>query len=651
MTAPALPGLEGADDWPAVAVPGAGEVLVDGDQGAAAAVHEIPADGGTASPPVPETAGQTPGRRGLPADPIGSASPVHARRPPAGTGKETSAPGAPAAHDVCRSQRCRAKIRWAKTDSGDSIPVDYTPDPAGNLVRYMRAPGDWRVRVVKDGEVLDPSLTRWTSHFTTCPEATKFRRRDQPRPAAAAPSSPAVLEVAPAPGPGVLLVIDGPSIGHRAFHAYGPRDDTTPGMRHPKDGRPWWAVYGFAKLLVGLVEMVGPDAVLVGFDDRAGSGRRERYPDYKAGRGERSEHLHPQLDLLPDLCAELGVATMTPPALEADDVLASAAAAGEAAGWRVVVATSDKDAFRLITDRVSVLRIRDGLANAVTMTPAVLLEELGVTPAQYSDYAVLVGDTSDNLPGVDGIGPKRAVALLAACGTLDAAIADPTAAAAAIKGYAKRLTTPEGTAVIARNRDIMAPFAELPVDVEICRPRLTGGAIAKVLKAWHMPSLIDKATAVLGQPDVAGARLIPVAPASSAPLVPRLGTVAPTLEQAGAGQAEADRTCGECGEVCAARVPLAGDDQGATVLLTVEHLLGDVLMVPAGEGWAAQPIAGYVGHRDNRRRVHRCPVYAGRCVTPDHTDRPARLYPGGWFCDGCMAGRIDATRVVTSGDD
>jgi hypothetical protein len=86
------------------------------------------------------------------------------------------------------------------------------------------------------------------------------------------------------------------------------------------------------------------------------------------------------------------------------------------------------------------------------------------------------------------------------------------------------------------------------------------------------------------------------------------------------------------------------------VLLTAEHLLGDVVMVKAGDGWAAERVAGWVGRRENRRRVHRCPQYAGWCVTPGHADRPAHLYPGGWFCDQCTDSRARTAGAVKSPD-
>jgi 5'-3' exonuclease len=645
-----LPGLTGdqgdAEAWPEVATPG-------GDQ-----VDQVAADGGTASPPADETPAQQAAPVDDSADVVGHRSPAHAKRPPAGSKAAASAPGAPGAFDVCQSKRCRQKIRWAITESGEDMPVDYSPDPQGRLVRFMRAPGDWRIRVLKKGEEPAAGETRWTSHYATCPEATRFRGRDQARAAAGGRPAP-VLEVAPAAGPGRLLVVDGNSLAHRSFHAL-----ASTGMRAP-DGTAMWAVFGFVKLLAGVIERVRPDAVLVGFDDRGASARRDRYAEYKAGRPEKDPALYAQLDQLPELLAELGVATMIPPALEADDVLASASAAAERAGWKCTVATSDKDALRLVSDRTTVLQLGNGLDAAVTVTPAVLEGKYGVTAAQYPDFCALVGDKSDNLPGVLGIGKTKAAALLSAVGTLDAALdaeGQPTAAAitAIGKGYAGKLAAPGAAEAIARNRDLMALFADLPVDPEACRPRLAGGAIAKVLKARHMPSLIRAVCDALAAPDITGARLVPVtapAPSSPPPLAPGAvirGQLAPTLEQAGAEQAEADRTCGDCGDVCAARVPVTGGAAGETVLLTAEHLLGDVVMVRAGDGWAAERVAGWQGRRENRRRVHVCITYTGTCVTPGHGDQPAHLYPGGYFCDGCIASRSaarDATRAVKSPGD
>jgi 5'-3' exonuclease len=605
-----------AGDWPPVAVPGGGGAQLVDDQAPAPVVD----------------------------DPVGQALPGHAKRPPAGSGPAEVAPGpGPVAFDVCRAQRCRAKIRWARTDAGESIPVDYSPDPQGRLVRYMRAPGDWRVRVLKKGETPDPTATRWTSHYATCPESTRFRRRDAvPPPAKASPAAPApVLEVAPPPAPGRLLVVDGNSLAHRAFHAL-----ERTGMRTP-DGAPVWAVHGFLKMLAGVLERIRPDALLVGFDDRAGSVRRERYPEYKAGRAEKSPELYPQLEQLPGLLADLGVAVLVPAGLEADDVLASAAAAAERAGWKCTVATSDKDALRLVSDRTTVLQVGNGPENTTTVTPAALEAKYGVTVAQYPDFCVLVGDKSDNLPGVRGIGPVKAAQLLTACGTLDAALDDgkPTAAAveAIGKGYAGKLAGDDAAATIARNRDIMAPVADLVVDVEACRPTAAGGVIARVLRARHLPALIKQLSEVLAAPDVTGARLVPVAdpaPArASSPGVVNRRLVAPPVAELAGDQDDAERTCERCGQLGAVRLPVLGAEGETVLLVDGEHLLGDVVLVSAGGVWVAERVSGYAGLRDNRRRLHVCPAYVGTCMTPGHEDRPAHLYPGGKFCDQCNTNR------------
>jgi 5'-3' exonuclease len=292
---------------------------------------------------------------------------------------------------------------------------------------------------------------------------------------------------------GRLLAVDGNSLAHRAYYAYERRGDRTP------DGRPLWAVYGFLSLLIGVVNRTSPDAVVVGFDDRTGCARRNRYPGYKGGRPERSEDLYKQLDALPVLLGELGVTVAIPAELEADDVLASASAAAEHAGWECVLATSDKDAFGLITRHTTVMRLMSGgLDQAVRMTPEALLAQYQVTPAQWRDYTVLTGDKSDNLPGVLGIGEKTAVKLLTACGSLDAALADPDAALAAIGGAgAAKLKGADAAAAIARNRDLMTPVTDVPVIPERCRLAGAAEQLVDVLRRWHLSQLADRAALAL----------------------------------------------------------------------------------------------------------------------------------------------------------
>jgi DNA polymerase-1 len=173
------------------------------------------------------------------------------------------------------------------------------------------------------------------------------------------------------------------------------------------------------------IDSFAPDAVVFGLDDRTGSMRRDLYPDYKAGRAEKDPELIDQLDRAAALLDALGLATLTPPGLEADDVNASGATWATANGWDCVIITSDRDAFAHISPHTRVLRLIDGgIHGSPTLNPASLFNMYGVRPANYLAFAALRGDSSDNLPGVQGIGEKTAAILLDVAGSMDAAWSD-----------------------------------------------------------------------------------------------------------------------------------------------------------------------------------------------------------------------------------
>jgi DNA polymerase-1 len=173
------------------------------------------------------------------------------------------------------------------------------------------------------------------------------------------------------------------------------------------------------------IDTFAPDAVLFGLDDRTASVRRDAYPDYKAGRAEKDPQLVDQLDRAGALLDALGLATLTPPGLEADDVNASGATWATANGWDCVIITSDRDAFAHIGPHTQVLRLIDGgIHGSPMLNPARLFNMYGVRPANYLAFAALRGDSSDNLPGVPGIGEKTAAILLDVAGSMDAVWAD-----------------------------------------------------------------------------------------------------------------------------------------------------------------------------------------------------------------------------------
>lgn len=217
----------------------------------------------------------------------------------------------------------------------------------------------------------------------------------------------------------LLLVVDAPSLLHRNHHA---RAHT---RALDRAGRPVWALHGMLRQIIESIDGFAPDAVIFGLDDRRASVRRDAYPDYKAGRAEKHPELVDQLERAGALLDALGLATLTPPGLEADDVNASGAAWAVRHGWDCVIITSDRDAFAHISDHTKVLRLIDGGINgSPLLDPRRLHTMYGVSAENYLAYAALRGDASDNLPGVPGIGEKTAAALLDAAGSMQAVWAD-----------------------------------------------------------------------------------------------------------------------------------------------------------------------------------------------------------------------------------
>lgn len=217
----------------------------------------------------------------------------------------------------------------------------------------------------------------------------------------------------------LLLAVDAPSLLHRNHHAR-----VESGLRD-QGGRPAWALHGMLRQILEAIDQFAPDAVLFGLDDRRTSVREQRYPDYKAGRAAKDPALVDQLERAAALLDALGMLTVTPEGLEADDVNASAATWAERNGWQCVLITSDRDAFAHISEHTQVLRlITGGINGSPLLNPARLHALYGIAAEHYLEYAALRGDTSDNLPGVPGIGEKTAPVLLSQMGSMQAVWAD-----------------------------------------------------------------------------------------------------------------------------------------------------------------------------------------------------------------------------------
>ncbi|MGM0818851.1 MAG: 5'-3' exonuclease H3TH domain-containing protein, partial [Actinomycetota bacterium] len=285
---------------------------------------------------------------------------------------------------------------------------------------------------------------------------------------------PAAPPGATAPARADLLAVDGDGLAHRAFYAEGL-------------GGP---VAGFLSLLAGVAERAPAEGLLIAFDSRERSYRRERYPAYKAQRAEKPPELEALLLTLPEAAAELGLAVAVAEGWEADDVVASAAAAAEAEGGRAVVATADRDALCLVSAATTVLALRGGGVAPVRVTPERLRRDLGIAPGQYLEFAALRGDRSDNLPGVHGIGPRRAAALLAAYPSVAEAVADPLGCRSVLGpevGQALLDDLASGAdSVFGRNVALMDPRRDLPVDLAAARTPPTAEHLAQRCAAWGL---------------------------------------------------------------------------------------------------------------------------------------------------------------------
>lgn len=211
-----------------------------------------------------------------------------------------------------------------------------------------------------------------------------------------------------------LLLIDGDSLTHRAYHGSRPLQAA--------DGRPINALHGFAVMLLALVRSERPRAVLVCWDTLTVPTYRHRlWPPYQSGREFDAEILE-QLDRAPELVTAFGFAAAKAGGYEADDLLAAGAHGEQAAGGTALVVTSDRDAYQLVTDRVTVLAPRSGAYAPDRIGPAEVVERYGVRPDQVPDFIALRGDPSDKLPGARGIGAKAAAALLCRYERLEAIV-------------------------------------------------------------------------------------------------------------------------------------------------------------------------------------------------------------------------------------
>jgi DNA polymerase I len=256
--------------------------------------------------------------------------------------------------------------------------------------------------------------------------------------------------------PGTLLLIDGHSVAYRAFFALPVENFSTTTGQHTN------AVYGFTSMLINVLRDEQPTHLAVAFDVSRQTFRSNLYTEYKANRSKSPQEFTGQVALIKEVLDALNVTHVELDGFEADDIIATLARQGAEQGLKVLICTGDRDTLQLVTDDVTVLYPRKGVSDLARMTPATVLERYFVPPAQYPELAALVGESSDNLPGVPGVGPKTAAKWIASYDGLENIVRR----AAEIPGKAGESFRAHLDDVV-RNRELNALVGDLELPVAV----------------------------------------------------------------------------------------------------------------------------------------------------------------------------------------
>ncbi len=290
-----------------------------------------------------------------------------------------------------------------------------------------------------------------------------------------------------------LMVLDGNSIVNRAF--YGVSQNLT-----TRAGQPTNAIFGFLNILIKLLDEGKPDALCVTFDRKAPTFRHLAYEGYKATRKGMPDELASQLPLLKDVLAAMNIPMYELDGWEADDLIGTISVKDTAAGWETVIVTGDKDSLQLVTDTTTVKLVSTRMGRTTTrdMTPEAFREEYGFDPIHIIDLKALMGDSSDNIPGVKGVGEKTAMALVQRYGSIDdlyAALPEVEMAPGtpAKPGVIKKLT--EGEDQARMSYDLATIHTDAPIDFapeNNLRKEPNGPALYQLFLDLEFAKLIDK---------------------------------------------------------------------------------------------------------------------------------------------------------------
>jgi DNA polymerase I len=294
-----------------------------------------------------------------------------------------------------------------------------------------------------------------------------------------------------------LLIIDGHSLAFRAFYAL-PVDSF-----QNREGQHTNAIHGFLSMLILLLQNEKPTHLAVAFDISRYSFRTREYPEYKGTRGETPPEFVGQIPLLEEALKAMGIVTVSKEDFEADDILATLAAQGAAEGYRVLVVSGDRDAIQMVKPDVTLLYPNArGVSELKRYDRDAVVERYGIEPEQYPDVAALVGESSDNLIGIDKVGEKTAVKWITTYGSLDGVLAH----ADDIKGVVgEKLREQKDRAVRNRKLNHLLTDVDLPVGpTQLLRAPINVSAVREVFDKLQFKTLLDRVLKIAGEANADG---------------------------------------------------------------------------------------------------------------------------------------------------
>jgi len=273
-------------------------------------------------------------------------------------------------------------------------------------------------------------------------------------------------------GKGKLILIDGNALLYRSFYALPPL--------RTKEGFPTGGIYGFCRILMKLLKEEKPDYIACAFDKGKKTFRHEESKGYKATRPKTPPQLSEQIPVLKEVLEGFNISFFEEDEYEADDILATIARKAEKRGLEVKIFTADKDILQIASDSVKIVQFKKGVSKTQTFDRQKVKEEYGIYPQQIPDYLCLVGDTSDNIPGVEGVGPKTASSLIQRFGSLENLLSAldrlPPTVAKRIRENAEKVKLSKRLATIV---------TEVPLDIDLETLRVRNANLGKLLPVFE----------------------------------------------------------------------------------------------------------------------------------------------------------------------